>query len=76
MKVKQFRYSKDNLGYLVYGPKTAIAIDDSTDIKIEGLRIDGNYPNQIDNPSWLLIYNSDNIYLDNNIVRNMWIYCL
>ena len=27
MKVKQFRYSKDNLGYLVYGPKTAIAID-------------------------------------------------
>lgn len=27
MKVKQFRYSKDNLGYLVYGLKTAIAID-------------------------------------------------
>ena len=27
MKVKQFRYSKDNLGYLVYGSKTAIAID-------------------------------------------------
>ena len=27
MKVKQFRYSNDNLGYLVYGPKTAIAID-------------------------------------------------
>ena len=27
MKVKQFRYSKDNLGYLVYGKKTAIAID-------------------------------------------------
>ncbi len=27
MKVRQFRYSKDNLGYLVYGPKTAIAID-------------------------------------------------
>ncbi len=27
MKVKQFRYSQDNLGYLVYGSKTAIAID-------------------------------------------------
>jgi len=27
MKVKQFRYSKDNLGYLVYGSKTAIAMD-------------------------------------------------
>ena len=27
MKVRQFRYSNDNLGYLVYGPKTAIAID-------------------------------------------------
>ncbi len=27
MKVKQFRYFKDNLGYLVYGSKTAIAID-------------------------------------------------
>lgn len=27
MKVKQFRYSADNLGYLVYGPNTAVAID-------------------------------------------------
>jgi hydroxyacylglutathione hydrolase len=27
MKVKQFRYSNDNLGYLVYGSKTAISID-------------------------------------------------
>lgn len=27
MKVKQFRYSEDNLGYLVYSEKSAIAID-------------------------------------------------
>jgi hydroxyacylglutathione hydrolase len=27
MKVKQFRYSADNLGYLVYGKKEAMAID-------------------------------------------------
>ncbi|MBW1695991.1 MAG: MBL fold metallo-hydrolase [Deltaproteobacteria bacterium] len=27
MKVKQFRYASDNLGYLVYGQKDAIAID-------------------------------------------------
>lgn len=27
MKVKQFRYSADNLGYLVYGTKDAVAID-------------------------------------------------
>lgn len=27
MKVKQFRYSSDNLGYLVYGERTAVAID-------------------------------------------------
>jgi len=27
MKVKQFRYSADNLGYLIYGEKSAIAID-------------------------------------------------
>ncbi len=27
MKIKQFRYSADNLAYLVYGTKTAVAID-------------------------------------------------
>jgi len=27
MKVKQFRYSSDNLGYLIYGESSAIAID-------------------------------------------------
>jgi hydroxyacylglutathione hydrolase len=27
MEVRQFRYSADNLGYLVYGEKTAVAID-------------------------------------------------
>lgn len=27
MKVKQFRYSIDNLGYLVYGPTSAMAVD-------------------------------------------------
>lgn len=27
MKVKQFRYSIDNLGYLVYGLKSAMAVD-------------------------------------------------
>ena len=27
MNIKQFRYSEDNLGYLVYGNKSAIAID-------------------------------------------------
>jgi len=27
MKIKQFNYSSDNLGYLIYGEKTAIAID-------------------------------------------------
>jgi hydroxyacylglutathione hydrolase len=27
LKVKQFHYSADNLGYLVYGPKSAVAMD-------------------------------------------------
>lgn len=27
MEVRQFRYSEDNLGYLVYGNKTALAVD-------------------------------------------------
>jgi len=27
MRIKQFRYSSDNLGYLIYGEKTALAID-------------------------------------------------
>lgn len=27
MKVKQFRYSSDNLGYLIYGEKEAVAVD-------------------------------------------------
>ena len=27
LKVKQFRYSADNLGYLVYGPDSAVAVD-------------------------------------------------
>ncbi|HKK90039.1 MAG TPA: MBL fold metallo-hydrolase [Desulfobacteraceae bacterium] len=27
MRVQQFKYSADNLGYLVYGPRTGIAID-------------------------------------------------
>ena len=27
MKIKQFKYSSDNLGYLIYGEKTAMAID-------------------------------------------------
>lgn len=27
LKVKQFRYGADNLGYLVYGPESAIAVD-------------------------------------------------
>ena len=27
MKIKQFRYSVDNMAYLVYGPQTALAID-------------------------------------------------
>jgi len=27
LKIKQFRYGADNLGYLVYGPESAIAID-------------------------------------------------
>ena len=27
MKIKQFRYSSDNLAYLVYGDKSAMAID-------------------------------------------------
>ena len=27
MRIKQFRYSTDNLGYLVYSEKSAVAID-------------------------------------------------
>jgi hydroxyacylglutathione hydrolase len=27
LKVEQFRYGADNLGYLVYGPKSAVAVD-------------------------------------------------
>lgn len=27
LKIQQFRYSSDNLGYMVYGPKSAMAID-------------------------------------------------
>jgi hydroxyacylglutathione hydrolase len=27
LKVKQFRYGADNLGYLVYGPESAVAVD-------------------------------------------------
>ena len=27
MGIRQFRYSSDNLGYLVYGNETALAID-------------------------------------------------
>ena len=45
MKVKQFRYSSDNLGYLVYGQSSAIAIDggavDATldFVQVNGLRL-------------------------------------
>ncbi len=27
MKIRQFRYSSDNLGYVIYGEKSAVAID-------------------------------------------------
>jgi hydroxyacylglutathione hydrolase len=45
MKVKQFRYSSDNLGYIVYGKSSAIAIDGGAVheildfIKINGLHL-------------------------------------
>jgi hypothetical protein len=34
MNIKQFRYAADNLGYLVYGDKTAIAVDGGAADKI------------------------------------------
>ncbi|MGD2097459.1 MAG: MBL fold metallo-hydrolase [Desulfobacterales bacterium] len=27
LQVKQFRYASDNLGYLIYGQKSAVAVD-------------------------------------------------
>ena len=46
LQVQQFRYATDNLGYLIYGRKSAVAVDGGAVdaifefIKVKGLRLD------------------------------------
>ncbi len=78
MKIKQFRYSSDNLGYLLYAEKTAIAIDGGAVDQIfsfagqNGLKIEyvTNTHSHPDHTMGLksLLTKTGAVYLDHNLL--------
>lgn len=79
MKIKQFRYSSDNLGYVIYGEKSAVAIDggavevilsflDKNGLQLEFAANTHSHPDHTVGTR-SLVSRSRSEYLDNNVLR-------
>jgi len=79
MKIRQFRYSSDNLGYVIYGEKSAVAIDggaveailkflDKNRLQLEFVANTHSHPDHTVGTR-SLVSRSHAEYIDNNVLR-------